>query len=71
MNSSYDEIKNEEADLSGSVVEEKIIKIDGEIEIRKYYVGYQNSEKLFLGIIIHLNIMNLKVLKIIKFSLQK
>ena len=44
MNSSYDEIKNEEADLSGSVVEAKIIKIDGEIEIRKYYVGNKLGE---------------------------
>ena len=49
MNSSYDEIKNEEADLSGSVVEEKIIKIDGEIEIRKYYVGYQKLGEAFSG----------------------
>ncbi len=44
MNSSYDEIKNEEPNLSGSVVEEKIIKIDGEIEIRKYYVGNKLGE---------------------------
>ena len=44
MNSSYEEIINDESNLSGSVVEEKIIKIDGEIEIRKYYVGNKLGE---------------------------
>ena len=44
MNSSYEEIINDESNLSGSVVEEKIIKKGGDIEIRKYYIGHKLGE---------------------------